>query len=296
MRTTWTLTKNRMMLALRNRAFMFFSVIMPLGFLFVYSSVFGRGEPRAVGYLLSAVLALTVMGGFWGLSVQLVIFREQGILRRFRLAPLGPGSMLASSLLSNYVLTLPIICLELLLAHFWYKVPSFGNLWGVFVLITLGIVAFSSLGLIVASVANTMQETQVIANAIWFPLLFLSGATIPFPLLPGWLQRFSLFLPATHLVTGLQQVMRQSASVFGVKPAILSLVGGTLLCFFVARNLFRWDPEEKVTRRAKLWAVATVIPFVLLGIWENSQGQMRRDAREIFNSIQGPAQPSNAPR
>ena len=46
-------------------------------------------ERQAVPYLLAEVLALTVMGSFWGLSVQLVTFREQGILRRFRVAPVG---------------------------------------------------------------------------------------------------------------------------------------------------------------------------------------------------------------
>ena len=57
---------------------------------------------------------MTVMGSFWGLSVQLVMFREQGILRRFRLAPLGAGPMLASSILSNYILVLPSVAIEIL--------------------------------------------------------------------------------------------------------------------------------------------------------------------------------------
>ena len=52
------------------------------------------------------------MGSFWGLSVQLVTFREQGILRRFRLTPVGAGAMLASSILSNYIMTLPTVVIE----------------------------------------------------------------------------------------------------------------------------------------------------------------------------------------
>ena len=39
---------------------------------------------------------------------------------------------------------------------------GWGNLWAIFLLVTLGSATFSSLGLIVASVTNTMQETQVI--------------------------------------------------------------------------------------------------------------------------------------
>ena len=296
MRTTWTLTKNRMLLALRNRAFIFFSLVMPLAFLFLYASVFGKGEPRMVGYMMAAVLALTVMGSFWGLSIQLVTFREQGILRRFRVAPVGAGAMLASSLLSNYFLAIPTVVVELALAKWIYKVPSFGNLWGVWLLVSLGTVTFASLGLIVASVTNTMQETQVINNAIWFVFLFLSGATIPLPFLPAWIQSVAVFLPATYLVTGLQQAMLRAASVFELGPEILALAGGTLFAFFISKNLFRWEPEEKVTRRAKAWAVATVIPFLLLGVWESSNGKLRKDARFNLDSIQRPAQPQNPTR
>ena len=285
MKTAWTLTKFRILLALRNRAFLFFSLVMPLGFLFLYAGIFARGEPRTVGFYLGPVLALTVMGGFWGLSIQLVMFREQGILRRFRLAPVGAGAVLLSSLLSNYLLTLPTIVVELLLAKWIYKVPSLGNLWGVFVLVTLGTLAFAAIGLIVASVTSTMQETQVINNAIWFPLLFLSGATIPFALLPTWVQGVGVFLPATHLVTGLQQVMLQRVSVLKVGPEILALAAGTAVSFFISKNLFRWEPEEKVTRRAKAWAVATVIPFLLFGIWESTNGRLRKDARSNFTDV-----------
>ena len=37
-----------MRLAMRNRAFLFFSLIMPLAFLFIYAGIFGRGRVQAV--------------------------------------------------------------------------------------------------------------------------------------------------------------------------------------------------------------------------------------------------------
>ena len=87
MSNTWSLTKIRILLSLRNKTFMFFGVVMPLAFLFFFVLVFGKGQSERVAYIFGSILTLTVMGSFWGLSVQLVMFREQGILRRFRLAP-----------------------------------------------------------------------------------------------------------------------------------------------------------------------------------------------------------------
>ena len=288
-----------MRLAVRNRAFIFFSLVMPLGFLFLYLGVLAPalfGTRSALPYLLAAVLALTVMGSFWGLSVQLVMFREQGILRRFRLAPVGPGAMLASSILSNYVLTLPIVLLELVLARWLFHIEHWGDLWSIWALLTLGTVTFAAFGLIVASITNTTQETQVINNLIWSVFLFFSGATFPLPIMPKAVQRFADFLPPTYLVTGLQRALVSAATIWQVRAELLALAAGAMLAFFISLQLFRWEPEEKVTRRAKAWAAATVFPFLLLGIWESGHGRLRSNEKAIFNTIERRATPGQQSR
>jgi ABC-2 type transport system permease protein len=277
-----------MRLAMRNRAFLFFSLIMPLAFLFGYAGLFRRFGPEAVPYLLSMVLALTVMGSFWGLSVQLVTFREQGILRRFRVTPVGASAMLASSLISNYFLTLPTIAIEFYISRSVFHMAGLGNVVSVFILVSIGTVTFASLGLIVASVTNTMQETQIINQIIWFVFLFISGATIPFPMLPAMVQKISLFLPATYLVSGLQRAMIDHTNLNSLGSYLASLVGCALIAFIVSAQLFRWEPETKAPRQAKLWVAAAVVPFLLLGVWENFNGDLRSHAVKNLQSIREP--------
>src|SRR5207302_4184765 len=180
--------------------FFFFSVFFPLGMFFLYAGIFARGNPHAFSYFLGPVIAFNVMGSFWGLSATLVMFREQGILRRFHVAPVTASDLLASSIVTNYVLTLPTVTLELVLARLIFHVPSIGNPISLFILLSIGILSFGSLGLVVASVTNTMQETQVLNQLLWLPLIFLSGATFPLAYLPRTVQRFGLFLPAPYLV------------------------------------------------------------------------------------------------
>jgi ABC-2 type transport system permease protein len=287
-RHTWALTVSRMRLAMRNRAFLFFSLIMPLAFLFGYAELFRRFGTDAMPYLLAMVLALTVMGSFWGLSVQLVTFREQGILRRFRVTPVGASAMLGSSLISNYFLTLPTIVLEFYIARSLFHMSGLGNVLSVFILVTIGTVTFASLGLIVASVTNTMQETQIINQIIWFVFLFISGATIPFPMLPAMVQKVAVFLPATYLVSGLQRAMIDHTNLTDLGSYLASLVGCALIAFIVSAQLFRWEPETKVPRQAKLWAVAAVVPFLLLGVWESVNGDLRSHAMKNLQTIREP--------
>jgi ABC-2 type transport system permease protein len=281
----------RIQLTLRNKMFLFFSVIMPFGFFFLYAAVFARGIPRVVQYFLGPVMALTVMGSFWGLSAALVNFREQGILRRFHVTPVTPSDMLASSIVANFVLTLPTVIIEILFARFIYQVTVFGNLLSAFLLIALGTMSFASLGLVVASVTNTMQETQVINQLIWFPLIFLSGATIPLANLPIAAKRVGLFLPATYLVTGLQSAIYWAFAPWSldVLLALGSLVFWGMLTFFLSAQLFRWEPESKIPRRAKLLAAATAIPFLLLGIWENKTNRTMATAQAMYDSLNAPA-------
>lgn len=287
MRNALALTAARIRLVSRNRAFLFFSVVMPMAYLFIAKFLFVRtSSPGMVSYILASVMALTIMGTLWGMSLQLVMFREQGILRRFRLAPVGASALLLSSIIANYFLMLPTIALQFVVARWGFHMTDWGNLWGVLVMVTLGVATFGALGLIIASVTNSMQETQVINNAIWFVLLFFAGATIPLPVLPNWIQGFALFLPGTYVVTGFERVMIDHASIWTLGEKAFSLIACGLVAFFLSKQLFRWDPDDKLPRSAKLYAVLTVIPFLLVGAYELRYGHMRAEAQFDLQSLE----------
>jgi ABC-type multidrug transport system permease subunit len=288
LRNFTSLTRMRIQLALRNKMFFFFSVVFPLVMFFVFSGIFAKSYPRRVRFFLGPVIALNVMGSFWGLSAMLVTFREQGILRRFHVTPVTATDMLASSILANYVLTLPTVFLELLFARMTFHVNTFGDPLALFVLVTVGAVSFASLGLVVASITNTMQETQVLNQLLWLPLIFLSGATLPMAYLPKSAQDLSVFLPATYLVSGLQNAVFSAFPVRRILVPLVALGIWAFLSFFVATQLFRWEPEVKIPRRAKLWAAATVLPFFAFGIWESHNRQMLDQAQAAFHSAEEP--------
>jgi len=282
------LTRMRIRLALRNKMFFFFILVMPFAFFFLWLGVIAKGAPKVAAFYLGPVLAFNVMGSFWGLSATLVAFREQGILRRFHVAPVTASDLLASSIVANFVLTIPTVVVELFLARAFFHVPSLGDPVSLFLLICVGIVSFGSLGLVVASVTNTMQETQVLNQLLWLPLIFLSGATFPLGFLPRAVQRFGLFLPATYLVNGLQQTIVNSATAWSRYAEILSLAVWASLTFFLSAQLFRWEPEARIPRRAKLLVAATAIPFLILGIVENRTDRILLEAKSAFISMSSP--------
>jgi ABC-2 type transport system permease protein len=271
---TWAMTKIRIHLAMRNKMFLFFSLLMPMIFLFLFVMIWGKSSPEKISYIFGGILTLTVMGGFWGLSVQLVTFRETGILRRFRLAPVGAGPMLASSIVANFVLVVPFIFIEMLVGRYVLHMASWGEVPVVFLLVIIGSATFSAFGLIVASVTNSMQETQIINQLIWMVFLFLSGATIPLSVFPKWIQSVTLFSPATYLATGFQSAMTNRATFSEIFTDSIALTVGLLVSFEIARRIFRWEPEQKLPPRAKVWVLVALIPFLAFGTYEALHGTM----------------------
>jgi ABC-2 type transport system permease protein len=271
-------------LVTRTKAALFFTFLFPLIFLFVYAGLFARGNPEAVVYMFGPVVTLNIMGsGFWGLGLQSVMQRERGSLRRYRLAPIGPGSMVFGSLVANYLLELPTIAMLLICAMLFFHMPLNVSLLTLFILVTIGTFAFAGFGLTIASVANSMQEAQIFNNVVWLTLLFLSGVTVPLPLLPHWVQRFAAFLPATYLVTSLQAIMVRGESLASHRAELLVLlISGTFGLFF-AWKLFRWEKEEKISTRNKLIAITFVVPFLIMGTWMNARGNLATGWEQTYS-------------
>ena len=270
-----------LLLTSRDRVVLFFNYLMPLLFFIAFSEGLGAGtNPGAMSQVVSMVIIFGVLGtGFFGGGIRATMDREAGILRRFKVAPITPAPILAASLVTGWALFLPSVFLFILLAKWRYgwQVPS--NVFSLLVVVTAGVLAFRAMGLIIASVVNSMQESQIIAQLLYMPLLLLSGATIPLHILPAWLQKLAQFLPATHLYLGTQGILVRGETAWDNRAAIGAMLLAAAAGFLISLKLFRWEKEEKIRPAAKLWLAAVLLPFIAIGAWqlrsEDSQRKMR---------------------
>ena len=274
-------------LVMRTKVALFFTFIFPLVFLFAYAGLIAHGNPEVVAYMFGPVVTLNIMGsGFFGLGIQSVMQRERGSLRRYRLAPLGPRTMLLSNLLANYLLQLPTLGLLLFCAVAIFHMPMKIGWATLLILVTVGTFAFAGFGLTIASVANTMQEAQVYNNIVWFALLFLSGVTFPLPMLPRSIQRLAMFFPSTYLVSTFQSIAAQSEPLLKHWPEMLVLVISGFFGLLFAMKLFRWEKEERISTRAKLWSGVFVVPFLVMGAWMNTRANPTATWSRSYNAME----------
>ncbi len=256
-------------LTFRDRTVLFFNYAFPLIFFFMFAGLFKAERGGAIVQVLTMVLTIGILGtGFFGAGMRSVQDRELNILRRFKVAPITAVPILISSIVTGLVNYLPGAILMVLLSHFFYGMP-FPQRWlSLFAYVSLGVIAFRSIGLIIASVVNSAQESIILIQILYFPMLMLSGATIPLTILPNWLQIFAQFIPSTYLITGMQAILgRQETLWQNIWPAC-ALVLTSVLALFVSSKLFRWEKEARLPASSKFWVIGILAPFLLLGLYQ----------------------------
>src|SRR3954462_8292596 len=140
----------------RDRSVLFFSYFFPLLFFVVFSMSFGGAKnPAAMGQVVNMVLVQGVLGsGFFGAGMRAVQDRESNVLRRFKVAPVGPAPIIVASLVAGLVSFLPSVFFVVLVAHFWMEMPLPARPLDFLIFVSLGSVAFRAMGMIVAAVVN----------------------------------------------------------------------------------------------------------------------------------------------
>jgi hypothetical protein len=129
------------------------------------------------------------------------------------------------------------------------------------------------MGLVIASVANSMQEGTILVQLFYLPMLFLSGATVPMEFLKPFLQEIAKFIPASHLVRAIKGMVLEQQDIFQNEKAVGALLLATLVGLVLGVKLFRWEKGEKIRTSAKLWIAAVLVPFLLLGAWQVHSGE-----------------------
>src|ERR1700741_1907445 len=98
--------------------------------------------------VIASVIMIGVLGnGFFGAGMRAVQDRETNVLRRFKVAPINAAPIIVASLVSGLVSYLPTVALFLLLARAVYHMPLPANMLSVLLFISLGMVAFRSMGM-----------------------------------------------------------------------------------------------------------------------------------------------------
>lgn len=212
MRGFWTLTLMQFRLFLREPSAFFFSLAFPSLLLILFGLIFGNepsplygndfgtvdaSVPAYAGIVIGTVALLSI-------PIDTAANRETGVLRRLRATPLRPGTYLAANIAVYLLMMTAGMALLVLVGRLGFDLRIGGSWLEVSIGFILCALAFIPIGYVLASLAPTARVAQTVGMAIFFPMMFLSGAGYPLALLPDTLRSISAFLPLTYVVNLLQ--------------------------------------------------------------------------------------------
>jgi len=182
------LVKAELKLMVRDPLVLTFVFAFPIVTMLIIGGAFGTTPDRAFEftnpshwYVASYLTVTIAAGGLVMLPVHLASYRERGVLRRFTAAGFPRWSFAVAQLIVGLV-TIAVACALLLaVAAPVYGIPAMHNAWRVLAALSLGAVAFVSIGILLGTLLPSARAAQAVGLLIFFPS-FLLGAGGPPPL------------------------------------------------------------------------------------------------------------------
>lgn len=242
-----TLIKLEIARALRNKKFMFFSVIYPPGLYLIIAGGADRtplpGTDLDLGlYYMVAMAAFGAMTAvLLGNSERIAKEREKGWVRQLRLTALPGRGYVAAKIAAAATVSLPSILLVLLAGAVVKGVRLDAWQWAAIAAGTwLGSFVFAALGVAIGYLASG-DAVRPLAMLCYFALAFLGGLWMPLTILPQWVQDIAEWIP-THAYAALGTAVESGSAPHLKDIAILT---GYLLVFAGgAAWLYRRDTRK----------------------------------------------------
>jgi ABC-type multidrug transport system permease subunit len=196
---------------------------------------------RYIDFLVPGLLGMSLMGGgLWGVGFVIVDMRVRKLLKRFLATPMKRSQFMAAIMASRMIFMVPEVLFLLLFARYACGVVNHGSLFAVTLIVLLGAVMFSGLGLLIASRAKTIEAVSGMMNLIMVPMWIFSGIFFSSERFPEAAQPFIKAIPLTPLIDALRSVMLEGAPLSAQLTRIGIMSAWGAVSFVLALRWFRW--------------------------------------------------------
>ena len=196
---------------------------------------------RYIDFLIPGLVGMGIMSNaVWGLGFSIVDARRRKLMKRIVATPM-PKHLYLGSFLAWRVMLLPVeVGVPVVFGALAFGVPVRGGLLELILICGLGSMAFSAIGLLVASRARTIEAVSGLMNFVMLPMWILSGVFFSAERFPASVQPAIQALPLSALIDALRANMLQGTSLVALWPQLLTLALWLVVSFVVAMRLFRW--------------------------------------------------------
>jgi len=245
----------------RRPAAFFFVVIMPLVLLGVFTQVFGNEPIKGMTFSTAQFYApgLAVFGlvtaCYTYLAISTATARDIGILKRIRGTPLPPWIYIAGRIAATALIGIIAAVLVMGVGVLFLGVEIYPErLAGAVLVMVVGSLTFSALGIMICALCRTSETTQAVSNATLLPLAFVSDIFIrPSEKTPEWIKLVGDLFPLKHLAAGFGGAFKPGLVGNGfvwsgtlknyiMLPDLVVIAAWGLFATIIAVKYFAWEP------------------------------------------------------
>lgn len=236
-----------MLMFFRNFVTAFFLLIFPTMMLLIFGSIYGNepnelyGGAGSVDMFVPAYSGIVIaVTGLMNIPMSIAEYRERGIFKRYRATTSKPQSVIFAQLIINAVMTFVGMCILVLVGKLFYHIELSNNILQCLIVFAASVFCIFSIGFFVGGIAPGMKAAGSLAYLIFFPMLFLSGATLPYEIFPDAVQKVAKCLPLTHTVSAMKSLWN-GGSLLDNLVEIIVILGSGIVFLFLSRITFRWE-------------------------------------------------------
>lgn len=164
--------------------------------------------------------------------------RERGTIEHLLVMPVQPSEILAAKIWANGLVILLAAAFSLhVIVHVALQVPIVGSVEFFLAGAAVYLFAVTSLGILLATIANSMPQFALLSIPVFILMFLLSGSFTPFESMPAFLQDIMYLSPSTHFVRFAQSVLYRGAGLDVVWSdlGIMGALGGAFLVAALSR-------------------------------------------------------------
>jgi ABC-2 type transport system permease protein len=228
----------------RNPSAAFFNFLLPLLFLGFFGAIF-HGNQHDLNVIVPGIAGMSVLSTtFTALAYNMTFLREQGVLKRIRGTPM-PGSSYLLGIAGNAVTNTAIQIAIITVAGRVFFGTGWPKDWGELILfVVAGVVCFASLGVAFSHVIPNFDATSAYVNAVFLPVIFVSGVFYDAAKAPGFLRGIAQALPLKHVIDGLSGAMVKGTGIGAHITALGVIAAWSVLGVALAIRGFSWDSKR----------------------------------------------------
>jgi len=203
MRVVITLVTRNLKAFVRNRPALIFNLIFPFFFIFVFGEIFRNDFiENPISFMLAGIIIATVFDSSLRISSNTIDDMTSGFMKEVLVSPISRLTIAIGQFVSSAIVA-TLQGVIIFAVGFFIGLRITSPLTIVFALLAMVFVGlvFAGFGLLLATKAKNIQTFQAVTMAITMPMTFISGAYIPFAMLPDALVWVGYFNPMTYAVS-----------------------------------------------------------------------------------------------